>query len=221
VPDWTASLAELLDIELPLKVVATWLVVDWISGVVHWCEDSYGRPSAPYIGRRITKPNLRHHFRPRAFVSNSWYSSSELLLCSCAAAVIVAGLLGRLSPMVVLGAALGANANQVHKWSHRTGTENGLLISLAQRLWLVQSPSHHMRHHAGGKDSHYCVLTSFLNPILDGCRFWRGLEWLLGLVGLERRDDEAMLASVLLEEPDFLDSDSSAMPAGQNAIAQR
>ncbi len=108
--------------------------------------------------------------------------------------------------MVVLGAVLGVNANQVHKWSHRTAAENGLLIVLAQRLWLVQSPSHHQRHHAGGKDSHYCVLTNFLNPILDDCRFWRGLERLLGLVGLKRRDDEAMLASVLLEEPDFLET---------------
>jgi len=58
----------------------TWLAVDWISGFVHWFEDSYGRPSLLFVGDRITKPNLRHHFRPRAFVANSWYSSSELLL---------------------------------------------------------------------------------------------------------------------------------------------
>ena len=53
------------------RMVLTWLVVDWISGVVHWLEDSYGHPSAPFVGRRITKPNLRHHFRPRAVAQSS------------------------------------------------------------------------------------------------------------------------------------------------------
>jgi len=139
-------------------------------------------------------------------VSNSWYVSSELLIFSCVAAVIVAWLLGRLSPMVLLAAVLGANANQVHKWSHRTRAENGPLIAAAQRLRLVQSPSHHRRHHLDGKDSHYCVLTDCLNPILDYCGFWRGLERLLGVFGLEKRNDDTALASLLLEEPDFLDT---------------
>lgn len=60
-------------------------------------------------------------------------------------------------------------------------------------------------HHIDHRDSHYCVLTDFLNPVLDGCRFWRSLEQVLAvLFGLKKRDDEAMLAAVLREEPDFL-----------------
>jgi plasmanylethanolamine desaturase len=191
-------------VDLLLKILVTWLAVDFISGLVHWVEDSYGRPSTPFVGRRITKPNLRHHFRPRAFVSNSWYSSSELLLFSCLAALGLAWLLGRLSPMVVVAAVLGANANQVHKWSHRTRGENGPVIAAAQHLGLLQSPAHHQRHHLGAKDSHYCVLTNLLNPVLDGCRFWRGLEFVLGRCGLRKRDDQALLAQVLRDEPDFL-----------------
>ena len=188
------------------RMVLTWLVIDWISGVVHWLEDSYGHPSAPFVGRRITKPNLRHHFRPRAFAQSSWYSSSQLLLFSGLAALAVAWAFGRLSPMVVLAAVLGANANQVHKWSHRNESENGPLVTWAQRLKLIQSPGHHHRHHCGHKDSHYCALTNFLNPVLDYCRFWRGLEWMLALAGFEKRNDEAMLAVVLLEEPNFLNT---------------
>lgn len=46
--------------ETLLTIAATWLVVDFISGVVHWAEDSYGSPSATFIGRRITKPNVLH-----------------------------------------------------------------------------------------------------------------------------------------------------------------
>lgn len=193
------------DIALALKILATWLVVDFISGVVHWCEDSYGSPATPFVGRHITRPNLLHHFRPRAFVGNNWYGSSKLLVAACLASLAVAYVMGHLSPMVVLAAALGANANQVHKWSHRTTAENGRLVSLAQRIGLVQSPRHHHQHHVDGKDSHYCVLTNLLNPVLDGLGFWRGVEWLLRQVGIEKRNDDAMLAAVLRDEPDFLD----------------
>jgi ubiquitin-conjugating enzyme E2 variant len=128
-----------------------------------------------------------------------------LLLLACSAALLVAWILDRLSPMVVLGAVFGANANQVHKWSHRSDTENGVIITMFQRLRLLQTPGHHAKHHAGRKGSHYCVLSNVLNPFLDWCRFWRGLEWVLErLFGLKKRDDDAMLAMVLRSEPDFL-----------------
>src|SRR5579871_3572367 len=41
---------------------------------------------------------------------------------------------------------------------------------------LLRFGQHH-HHHLSKKDAAYCVLTGLLNPILDGCRFWRALEW--------------------------------------------
>src|SRR5512142_911598 len=143
---------------LPLKLIATWLITDLISGFVHWLEDSYGHPHTPIVGRFITKPDLLHHFQPRRIAANSWFASSDVLLLVCVAALIAASVLGRLSPMVVLAAALGTNANQVHKWCHRTARENGPVITAMQRVRLVQSPRHHHGHHVGGKDTCYCVL---------------------------------------------------------------
>jgi ubiquitin-conjugating enzyme E2 variant len=138
-------------------------------------------------------------------VANSWLASSSLLLVACIVALVVAWIIGRLSPMVVLGAVFGVNANQVHKWSHRSDAENGPVIVMFQRLGLLQTPSHHAGHHVGQKASRYCVLTNVLNPFLDWCRFWRGLELVLDkLFGLKKRDDDAMLAIVLRSEPDFL-----------------
>ena len=57
--------------------------------------------------------------------------------------------------------------------------ENPALVSWLQRLHLLQSPRHHGRHHAGNKDSHYCVITNFLNPLLEEVSFWRRLEGLV------------------------------------------
>ena len=49
------------------------------------------------------------------------------------------------------------------------------------------------------------MLTDFLNPVLDYCRFLRGVGAVVGIVGLRKRNDDVMLAAVLRDEPDFLD----------------
>lgn len=184
------------------QVIAVWLITDFLSGVFHWLEDAYGDPSWPVVGRHVTKPNILHHYAPRAFVSNSWFLSSRLLLAICAFITGATIALGVFNWMIALAMVLGLNANQVHKWSHRSRRENGPVVGMLQRLHLIQSPSHHHRHHVQGKDSHYCVLTDFLNPVLDGLGFWRGLEWVFArLFGVTRRDDEAMARTVLRQDP--------------------
>jgi Lipid desaturase domain len=188
------------------KILVTWLVTDFVSGFVHWLEDSYGHPHIPVIGRYVTKPDLLHHCNPRKFVTNSWFSSSDLLLVLCSFSLLGALAIGRLGPMVFLGALLGVNANQIHKWCHRTERENGALIVALQRLRLVQTPQQHHAHHLGNKDAAYCVLTGFLNPLLDRSRFWRSLEWVIFTVfRIGTRDDDELLALVLAEDPRFLD----------------
>ncbi|MCE2903041.1 MAG: fatty acid desaturase CarF family protein [Gemmatimonas sp.] len=184
------------------QVVAVWLVTDFLSGLFHWIEDAYGDPSWPIVGRHVTKPNILHHYAPRAFVTNSWFLSSRLLLAICATITVITLAFGVFNWMIALSMVLGLNANQVHKWSHRSRRENGPIVGLLQRLHLIQSPSHHHRHHVQGKDSHYCVLTDFLNPVLDGLGFWRGLERGIARVfGVQRRDDQTMAEMVLVRDP--------------------
>lgn len=195
-----------------LQVVATWLLTDFISGLFHWLEDRYGNPFWPIFGRHVTKPNILHHYIPRAFVTNSWFLSSRLLLGICALTLITTVMAGVFTWHVALALAIGANANQVHKWSHRTRHENGRVVVTLQRLRLIQSPRHHHRHHVLGKDSHYCVLTDFLNPVLDRTHFWRGLEWMIQRVtGVAARDDEATAVEVLRREPHFFGSNLELM----------
>jgi len=187
-----------------IQAASTWLFTDFLSGFFHWTEDAYGNPFWPVVGRHVTKPNILHHYIPRAFVTNSWYLSSRLLVLICTLVVAITVVLGVFNWMVALAVLLGVNANQVHKWSHRTRHENGPFIVFLQRARVIQSPSHHHRHHVHDKDSQYCVLTDFLNPVLDGTGFWRRLEWLIERAsGIRRRDDEAMAMQVLKLEPEF------------------
>jgi ubiquitin-conjugating enzyme E2 variant len=87
-------------------------------------------------------------------------------------------------------AIVGANANQVHKWNHMPKDRRPLLIRGLQQLRLLQSPRDHAAHHRGEKNTAYCVITPFLNPLLDATRFWRGLEKLtVPWIGAPRRED--------------------------------
>ena len=186
------------------EALATWLADDFLSGFFHWLEDAYASPFWPIFGRHVTKPNILHHYIPRAFVTNSWYLSSRLLLLFCTLVGLIALAAGAFNWMVALAIVIGVNANHVHKCSHRSRQENNALVLLLQRLRLIQSPTHHHRHHTHGKNTHYCVLTNFLNPVLDRAHFWTGLEWLIARVfGIQRRDDAAAAALVLSREAEF------------------
>lgn len=150
----------------------------------------------------MTKPNILHHYAPRAFIANSWWRSSRLLLAIYLLITTITLAMGVFTWMVALSMVLGLSANQVHKWSHRSRRENRGVVHWMQRLHLIQSPTHHHRHHVYGKDSHYCVLADFLNPLLGSLNVWRGVERLLLVVfDVRRRDDEAMAREVLVADP--------------------
>src|SRR5437879_6333673 len=108
-----------------LRILATVMVADFASGFFHWLEDAYGKEDWPVTGRLITKPNIVHHHDPRFFTRHSWLHSSWLLLCICLVILLIAWLCDVLTCDVWLFVALGANANQIHKWAHRTTAENG------------------------------------------------------------------------------------------------
>ena len=46
------------------QAIGIYLLVDFISGILHWSEDRYGSETTPLIGNAIKK-NILHHHRPR------------------------------------------------------------------------------------------------------------------------------------------------------------
>jgi plasmanylethanolamine desaturase len=66
-----------------------------------------------------------------------------------------------------------------------------------QKIKLLQTQRHHAKHHSGEKDSHYCSVTNFLNPILEELEFWKGLErFNEKYFGLKRRLDPTVKVAV-------------------------
>lgn len=204
-------------LSIPLKAASALLVVDVLSGLFHWLEDSYGRPDWPVTGRLITQANILHHFDPHHFTRHAWWPSARVLvvLVGCCFALVRA--LGFRGWPLWLMAAIGVNANEIHKWAHRSSARNGWAISALQTLGLLQSPGHHARHHRGNKDSHYCVVTNYANPVLDRLGAWRLLESLiLSGTGARRRPDPS-----LGRDPATLSPPPCGNPACQNGTGRR
>ncbi len=176
-----------------LDIIVVILAVDFASGLLHWLEDSYGNTNWPIAGEWITAPNILHHQAPSAFTKNSWLSSAAVLLVIGAVIIGVAWLSGMLTWQVLLFVAIGVNANEIHKWNHLPKSERGKLVAALQELRFLQTPKHHGRHHAGSKDTYYCVITILVNPVLEAVRFWRGLERAIEfLFGVAKRPDASL-----------------------------
>ncbi|HEY1663881.1 MAG TPA: fatty acid desaturase CarF family protein [Verrucomicrobiae bacterium] len=176
-----------------VQLVATVFAAEFVAGIVHWFEDAYVREDTPLVGKWIARPNIVHHHYPRFMTRHTWWQSSFDLLCLSVALVVGAWFLGLLTWQVWLFAIIAANANEIHKWTHRSRKENGRIISFLQDIKILQTTKHHALHHTDPKNSHYCTITNALNPVLDGIRFWDRVEWLLArTIGLKRREDTSV-----------------------------
>lgn len=167
------------------------LVADFITGIVHWLEDTYGVPTWPILGPHVVLPNIEHHAHPgkiglSGFVSRNYQSW------------LLATLIGATSYPVfgwpaILVAFFGAWGNEIHTWNHRGRPQNPMIVRLLQDSGLIQSPQQHGRHHRAPYDCYYCTLTNFTNAILEAVNFWRCLEWTIQFTtGIKpRRNTEA------------------------------
>jgi hypothetical protein len=169
------------------------LLADLVAGVVHWLEDAYGTEKTPIVGPLFIRPNIVHHHFPRFFTRLTWWQSSWDLALLGALGLGVAWGFGCLTWQLALFVVVGVNANQVHKWAHRTRTENGPVISFFQDIHVLQSPRQHAIHHTDPKNTYYCPITNVLNPVLEKISFWPRLEKAIERVtGLRHRDDTSL-----------------------------
>lgn len=166
------------------------MLADFVAGIVHWLQDAYGSPETPIVGPLLIRPNIMHHHHPRFFTRLTWWQSSWDLLLLSALLLGAAAWFGFLTWHLWLFAFVSANANQVHKWSHRTRAENGPLVSFLQDIGLLLSPRQHALHHSDPKNTFYCPVTNLVNPLLERLRFWYRAEWLIErATGLSHRKD--------------------------------
>ena len=172
-----------------LCLIAAYFLADFISGVYHWIEQRFFGEKWPIIGRWIDKPNGTHHDDPAAFLHQSYWARNWISMIAALVVGVLLALCG--APWwVLLGVAISSQANEVHAWAHRKAPCRA--VRGLQEFGLLQSPRHHAGHHKPPHTVRFCVITDWINPVLDGLRIWRALEWLAGqLFGLEVYDPVA------------------------------
>lgn len=161
------------------KVVGCWLIADFTSGFWHWLEDRYFDERWPVIGKYIAKPNALHHAQPAAFLHQPYWSRNWTSIVPAAVAVAIVLVSGG-GFWSVLPVVMVSQANEVHAWAHQRVQARWVLI--LQEMGALQSPRHHGVHHRSPFDVRYCVMSDWLNPVLDASRFWLALEWCLAKV---------------------------------------
>lgn len=164
-----------------LTVLACIIVADFLTGLVHWIEDTYGLPSWPILGALIVEPNIEHHLDPLALCDSPvWLRNYQAGIPACLFSAGVFGWLGLDGWPVVLTVVFAAMGNEVHAWSH-AGKSNPWPIRFLQDAGLVQTPQHHAQHHRPPYNRRFCTLTNFTNAVLDLVGFWPALEAVLSL----------------------------------------
>ena len=176
---------------------------DFVSGIVHWTADTWGRETLPVIGRRLLRPFRVHHVNPDDFTRRGFLDVNGDV------AIIVVFLLlpalflpldqqwGRLTEVFLFSFCLvGLPTNQVHQWAHMRRPPS--LAGVLQRTGIILGRAEHSRHHVAPYAQHYCIATGWCNRVLTAIDFFPRLERLItALTGLEpRADDHAFQESV-------------------------
>lgn len=178
---------------IAIQVVLIVGLADFVAGLVHWAEDAYFTEDTPVIGQHVIVPNIVHHHLPRYFTRLSWWQSSRLLVLAGLVLLTIAWPLGLVTWQLLLFIGVSVNANEIHKMAHRTRAENGWLISKLQDWRILQTARHHGLHHADPKNTYYCPVTNFVNPLLESVDFWPRLEAFIQLrTGVTHRHDTAV-----------------------------
>lgn len=172
---------------MAVKILAAWMLADFYSGVGHWAEDRLLMAPHPWaVLEGIRLDNVKHHKRPGAVTLQTLWGNINTTVPYVWPMALGAWWLG--APLVLwLSLWFVGFGNYVHRLAHEV--QVGRVVSFLQWTELfIPFENHHFHHFCqySGKviakedaKDNYCVMTGWLNPILDMCRFWRGLEWLL------------------------------------------
>lgn len=161
-----------------------WLIADFVSGLIHWWEDRafVGQSRFEFLNG-VRADNERHHKEPTYLLKFSWWGNINTTAPLSWALSLVLFLMGA-PTVIVLATFFMGFGNLIHRWSHERTSARPRIVTLIQKIGLFSSPSHHAGHHfKRGKlvmredaQIRYCVMTNWLNPILDYINFFQFLE---------------------------------------------
>lgn len=156
-------------------------LADFISGIGHWLEDRYANESMTWIAETVVKPNIEHHHTPRSFLQRSYWQRNDVSILLSAFVGLTIGLFAHLNLTIILTLLLLSQINEVHAFAHLSIHDTPTWVLKLQKIGILQSKKHHNLHHSRPFENRYCILTNYLNPVLDYTMFFRKLEHIIFL----------------------------------------
>jgi ubiquitin-conjugating enzyme E2 variant len=176
---WLVGVADApgdLLLALALAPVALALA-DLISGIVHWLADQVLPSDWLLLGPAFVQAFHDHHSDPLGITrhdfvdtnGNNCIASSPFAIWACAAASEAEGATALLAALLLETTLALALTNQIHRWAHVAVPPRA--VRALQRVGLVLSRRHHMRHHAPPRDRYFCITNGWMDRVLDGVLF--------------------------------------------------
>ncbi len=168
---------------LVIKIFMCVILADFITGLVHWIEDTYGVPDWPFgLGKNVVEPNIIHHQHPNWMITMSNVIQRNYITAIPASiAIFIAYYFYGWScwPFATTILIAGFLGNEIHGWNHTPISKLNWFIRFLQDTAIVQTRHQHALHHKKPYNKYYCTLTNLTNPVLELIYFWRTLEFLL------------------------------------------
>lgn len=187
--------------ELGWLALATCLGIigaDFLTGVVHWGLDSWGRPDSWLMGKAFIRTFREHHLDEKAITRHGFVQTNgeQTLAGSPALGLLLMTTpnldteLSRFVYTTMLNVIFWSiAANQLHKWAHQDVAPP--VVEWLMRKRLIIGRERHRVHHTAPYTAYYCMVTGWMNEPLHRLRFFRGLERIVHKVtgALPREDD--------------------------------
>lgn len=170
---------------LALTPLFGYILADFVSGLVHFLGDTIGNEHTPFFGKRFIFPFREHHTDQTAITQHSfWYTNG--LNCLVSLPIMIAmyhgwkitgtsSLWSQCIFLTLYFLVIGVFfTNQIHKWAHQNNPN--AVIRTLQNSGLILTPSRHKLHHTAPFDSHFCITTGWLNPVLEYIGIFRLLR---------------------------------------------
>lgn len=173
---------------------------DLVSGLLHWAFDTWFHEDLPLVRRMVLLVREHHTHPQRIFRYNFWQDAGMLswFALVTSAPLLWSALRSAGTPgsseclLVVAGLTLSVEIVfmfEFHKCGHRV--RRGGVVRTLQRLHLLLSPDHHLRHHSGRHDRNYCLINGVADQTLGRLGIFRALECVISaLTGAVPREND-------------------------------
>lgn len=161
------------------QVFLLWIAADFITGIIHWWEDTYGNPNWPLLGKYVVEPNLVHHKQPNKLLEGSYWNRINTSFIAAAAIGAILWLLGLRFWQIYVCLLFCTQGNEVHAMSHRPDRITSKFTEWMQKSGLFQNKRSHRWHHKAPYETNFCIMTDYVNPIVNKLDLWKKLEWIM------------------------------------------